>query len=183
MPNFNIDKFKLDVKYAIEASAGTGKTYNVMQILTKLLTENKELRLKDILIVTYTEKATAELKNRTREKLTELLKESADEDLKKKLRVEILEVDNAPIYTFHSFCQRSIAEFGLSINKPSSLDMMSEAYLSIFINRFIRSGERYEVLLDIIKFEKPNDNFYKDIYKDIATSTPSSLDPNEKRFW
>ena len=49
----------------IEASAGTGKTYTVEQLVLRLLIET-DVRLEEILLVTYTEKATGELKGRIR---------------------------------------------------------------------------------------------------------------------
>ena len=64
MAVFNLSLFKSDNNYAIDASAGTGKTYNIVQIVDKLLKDNPNLTLGEILIVTYTEKAAGELKDR-----------------------------------------------------------------------------------------------------------------------
>ncbi|EMM83641.1 AAA protein [Leptospira interrogans str. 2006001854] len=49
----------------IEASAGTGKTYTIMEIVIDLILEHK-IPLTQILILTYTEKAAGELKERLR---------------------------------------------------------------------------------------------------------------------
>ena len=56
----------------IEASAGTGKTWNICMLFLRLLLE-KKLKVSEILVVTFTNVATAELKGRIRERLTELL--------------------------------------------------------------------------------------------------------------
>ena len=53
----------------IEASAGTGKTYTIENLVVRLLEERADLGLENILLVTFTEKATSELKMRIREKI------------------------------------------------------------------------------------------------------------------
>ncbi len=53
----------------IEASAGTGKTYTLENMVVRLLKERPDITLENILIVTFTEKATSELKTRIQEKL------------------------------------------------------------------------------------------------------------------
>ena len=56
----------------IEASAGTGKTFTLVELAIELLLE-QEIPLKSILLVTFTEKATTELRTRLRRKIQELL--------------------------------------------------------------------------------------------------------------
>jgi exodeoxyribonuclease V beta subunit len=56
--------------YLIEASAGTGKTYNIQHLFLRLLLERPDIQqIRDILVVTFTELATAELKDRIRDNL------------------------------------------------------------------------------------------------------------------
>lgn len=52
----------------VEASAGTGKTYTLATLVTRLVVE-QGLRVGRILAVTYTEAATQELRKRIRERL------------------------------------------------------------------------------------------------------------------
>src|ERR1035437_3231824 len=56
----------------IEASAGTGKTYAIACLYLRLLIE-KELTPEQILVVTYTEAATKELRGRIRSRIREAL--------------------------------------------------------------------------------------------------------------
>ena len=56
----------------IEASAGTGKTWNICVLYLRLLLERR-LTVQEILVVTFTKAATAELKDRIRTRLAELL--------------------------------------------------------------------------------------------------------------
>ena len=52
----------------IEASAGTGKTHTIADLFIRLLLERTDIQVSQILAVTYTEAATAELQDRIRKK-------------------------------------------------------------------------------------------------------------------
>jgi len=111
----------------IEASAGTGKTYAITGLFLRLILE-KALFVDQILVVTYTVAATEELRDRIRRKLREAIAafssgQSGDqflEDLVRKVRgrqdavarlqVALHDFDEAPIFTIHGFCQRTLHE-------------------------------------------------------------------------
>ena len=126
----------------IEASAGTGKTYSLMHIFLRLLVENN-IPLKNILLVTFTNAATYELRSRLREILTDVSEQlssenislknfsSDDETLKKQMekwadegrdldsirqafRQALESIDDAAIFTIHSFCNRMLQDFVFS---------------------------------------------------------------------
>ena len=63
--NFDSGKCPLDGVYLIEASAGTGKTHNIQDLVVRLIVE-KGLTIDQILVVTFTRMATAELLDRIR---------------------------------------------------------------------------------------------------------------------
>lgn len=113
----------------IEASAGTGKTYTLAGIFLRLLIEEK-LEVQNILVVTFTEAATAELRTRIREILSEAFEvftnngesqkpflktlfernQSQSEDILKRLDMALHNFDEAAIYTIHGFCQRTLKD-------------------------------------------------------------------------
>jgi exodeoxyribonuclease V beta subunit len=114
----------------IEASAGTGKTYTITTLVLRLLVEAK-LSIEQILVVTYTRAATAELRDRLRVRLRvaiaavrgkavddafvrELVAraEGAGERrlLGRTLEKALAEIDQAPVLTIHGFCQRALAD-------------------------------------------------------------------------
>lgn len=127
----------------LEASAGTGKTFAIENIVVRLMVEepsqNQEpLRLDQILVVTFTNPATYDLKVRIRSNivrciniLTDALKgkssgEGAPDYLKsileniehaqrakQKLEQGLACFEEAPIYTIHSFCSRMLREYVL----------------------------------------------------------------------
>ncbi|EMG02126.1 AAA protein [Leptospira borgpetersenii str. 200701203] len=91
----------------IEASAGTGKTYTIMEIVKDLIGEHG-IPLTQILILTYTEKAAGELKERLRKKLIA-------SDLTKEAR----ELDQVTISTIHGFCTMILQEYPVETETPS----------------------------------------------------------------
>ncbi|ACS86782.1 exodeoxyribonuclease V subunit beta [Musicola paradisiaca] len=120
----------------IEASAGTGKTYTLAGLYLRLLLglggENaypRPLSVEEILVVTFTEAATQELRDRIRDKIHSLylacLRNESDEPLVKLLLAEIpdafraeaaqvllraeRQMDEAAVHTIHGFCQRMLA--------------------------------------------------------------------------
>lgn len=86
----------------IEASAGTGKTYTIMEIVSHLI-ENENLDLKKTLILTFTEKAAGELKERLRRKLAS----SSNPEIQKK----VYELDEVVVTTIHGFCKSILEEY------------------------------------------------------------------------
>ncbi|UTW06044.1 exodeoxyribonuclease V subunit beta [Pseudomonas benzenivorans] len=110
----------------IEASAGTGKTWTLTALYARLLLE-KQLSVAQILVVTYTTAATAELRERVRRRLAELLAvyeqgPGADELLNRlhaqypdpashrRLLLAVHGFDEAAIFTIHGFCQRALQD-------------------------------------------------------------------------
>lgn len=70
--NFQPLTVPIDGTHLIEASAGTGKTWNIAALYTRLVAQEK-LAVDKILVVTFTKAATAELKTRLRARLDEAL--------------------------------------------------------------------------------------------------------------
>jgi len=111
---------QLGTRHAVvEASAGTGKTYLLEHLVVELLL-HRRARIEEILVVTFTERATAELCLRLRKKLSELCHVAADhpaaagrpdqecwlidETARGRLRDALLALDRATISTIHGFC-------------------------------------------------------------------------------
>jgi exodeoxyribonuclease V beta subunit len=113
--------------HLIEASAGTGKTYAITGLFLRLLVEGN-LGVPEILVVTFTEAATAELKDRIRARLrqaarafaegggedlflNELVRRQGDREGGAAAIGEALRAfDLAAISTIHGFCLRMLRE-------------------------------------------------------------------------
>ena len=112
----------------LEASAGTGKTFALAGIFLRLIVE-KKIPASDILVVTFTEVATAELRDRIRRRLAEALLALEGKATADALLIELvartqprrdtainslrnaLEIfDLISISTIHGFCQRTLSD-------------------------------------------------------------------------
>lgn len=129
----------------IEASAGTGKTYTITKLIVPWLLKHTDYKLENILIVTYTNKATGELRDRIRKELHNMSAEligksdSASIALKNKLDAEIEKIDDAPIFTINSFCQKVLTENAIYSNCSQNMTLVNEEVeLQKFIGKYIR---------------------------------------------
>nr|NGY95193.1 hypothetical protein [Neochlamydia sp. AcF84] len=139
MKSFDVLHRSLNLRqhYLLEASAGTGKTFSIENIVIRLLIEeDPELQetslLEQILVVTFTRAATRELKARIRNKIEDslsLLQKSSKEEAcdylqavmeqgdaqvekaKRRLEHALATFDQAQIYTIHGFCLRMLTNF------------------------------------------------------------------------
>ncbi len=94
----------------IEASAGTGKTYTLQSIVLKLLHDKVVDSVKNILLVTFTEKAAGELRDRIRNILVDA--DCLPDDF-----------DEVNICTIHSFCRELLTEYAFENGVPMKTDV------------------------------------------------------------
>jgi exodeoxyribonuclease V beta subunit len=125
---------------AIEASAGTGKTWTLERLVVDLLL-TRGLTLDQILVVTYTEKAASEMLERIRALLQLLatggFKEAKPGESAWRLGPEELRLleaalgsfDRAGISTIHAFCQRILAETAFLSGRPFETELAPGAEL------------------------------------------------------
>ena len=123
--HFDLLNDPLDGTNLTEASAGTGKTYTIAGLFLRLLLE-KGLSVDEILVVTFTEAATEELKDRIRRQVRAAVEAfaagSSDDALLDQmvrrhdnpetglrlLKEAIRAFDQAAIFTIHGFCMRML---------------------------------------------------------------------------
>lgn len=132
----NTMTFPLHGARLIEASAGTGKTFTIAGLYLRLLLghgcpETKHqvpLTVDQILVVTFTEAATAELRDRIRARIHDarlafargkssdpviepLLKEVVDHQQAAEILLQAeRQMDEAAVFTIHGFCQRMLTQ-------------------------------------------------------------------------
>ncbi len=153
---------------SIEASAGTGKTYAVENIVKYLIMNDgrglaggKPVSLSEILIVTFTNKAAGELRSRIRSTLTGLLRDRTagngndttsdtgnqnelSEEKMKRIENALSEIDNAPIFTFHSFCSHVLSLYGFEAGIPDGFTLVNNDSLMKIIERRCRDVWAYD---------------------------------------
>jgi len=129
--------------WLIEASAGTGKTRAITDLVLRLVAE-EGLRIDEILVVTFTQAATAELRQRVRARLVEaaralgtgegagdpvlsrLIASSAPQAARVRLRAALEDFDAAAISTIHGFCQRVLALHAFESRSELDLELLED---------------------------------------------------------
>ena len=113
-PELDIEKMNLEEGFCvIEAGAGAGKTYNLVRIvkrISEMPSRDEAGKKRDIsktLLVTFTNAAAMEMRQRMRELLEE---EGTPESLQQLSKMQIS--------TIHAFCHRAYADFGPSAGFP-----------------------------------------------------------------
>ena len=166
----------------LEASAGTGKTYNITSLVLRLVAEH-EVQMSEMVVVTFTRAATAELRDRIRIRLGEavealdksdrpqsdevvqLLWDVDDEERAKRarrLRDAQECFDECLISTIHGFCQRMLqqnafesqADFDLELVE-STADLVEELvddWLSMTLHA--PGDDRYGFFVETCKFNR-----------------------------
>ncbi|WP_207061847.1 exodeoxyribonuclease V subunit beta [Motiliproteus sp. SC1-56] len=156
----------LSGRHLIEASAGTGKTYNITRLYIRLLVE-RQLPVESILVMTFTKAATEELRGRIDRELRHAASHwgtlgadpffaamEARFDRARAvplLQSALLHLDEAAIFTIHGFCARVLRQHALSSDLPMELEMeadTSEQALEAVRDwlRRIAHSERFELL-------------------------------------
>jgi len=121
---FRPEYFPKNGVFFLEASAGTGKTYALERTVSQLIGRYENpLRIEDILVVTFTNRAAKELKERIRIHLTNLSKVGKEEE-RDRYRRAISSFDRAAIYTIHSFCQMVLASWPFETSSPFRQELL-----------------------------------------------------------
>jgi exodeoxyribonuclease V beta subunit len=136
-------------KLAIQASAGTGKTYTLTDLAIRFLAEGRA-SASELLIVTFTRAATDELRSRVRDRvvaavehlvagvpappgddLLVLLTECGDADQLARLQRAVSEFDAATVTTIHGFAKQVLGALGVSAgaDPDARLDADSSALI------------------------------------------------------
>ena len=169
----------------LEASAGTGKTFSLTSLVARYVAE-EDLKIDQLLMVTFTNAAASEMRERTRAKLgdaltaldsnisPDLVKEAdiwmknivdcsgeIREDRKNRLRDAISGIDSATITTIHGFFQQALREVGLrSADSASSEVAQGKDSLGkqILRDELVTMFAAGEVnLMDALPDKTPND--------------------------
>src|SRR5215469_5608192 len=140
-----LDQVALVRHCVIQASAGTGKTFTIEHLVVEILLTT-DVRLEQILAVTFTEKAAAELRARIRRTIERTLSSVSPVDdtegtvialdgaMIERLERALFSFDRAPIHTIHSFCHRMLTDLAFESGARMRLEvadartMFHEAY-------------------------------------------------------
>ncbi|MGZ5052997.1 MAG: exodeoxyribonuclease V subunit beta [Methylobacter sp.] len=165
----------------IEASAGTGKTYAIAMLVLRFIVE-QAIPIEKLLVVTFTKAATEELKDRVRCRLAEARRaldgetKNSDhniivwlsqldiepEQIRQRLNNALLEIDQAGIFTIHSFCQRVLKDHALESGQlfdaelTGDLAEIKQACADDFWRQHIHQCTAWEAAVLTASFKTPD---------------------------
>ena len=112
----------------VSAAAGSGKTAVLVEhVIDRLLDKEHPISLSSVVLMTFTEAAASEMKERIKARLKEAFSENRDPHIER----ELAELPNANISTIDAFCKR----------------LIEENYTSLGIEPKFRIGEKNELAL------------------------------------
>jgi exodeoxyribonuclease V beta subunit len=139
----------------LEASAGTGKTFALQNLVVDLLLTDPFPRIEELLVVTFTEAATWELRGRIRKQIETMLSVepeagtehawTIDRLARAKLEAALFEFDRASICTMHAFCNDLLRE--TAFDTGARFDLEVDDKTRIF-HRALRAELREGISLD-----------------------------------
>lgn len=149
----------------IEAAAGTGKTYSLVRVIAREVVE-LDIPIEQILTVTFTRAATAEIKERLHALLNEISSHLKQPGLEKgkcndlvwhwrqhhpeiyaaaptRVAIALANFDRAPVFTIDGFFQRLLKESAFEANTLFSTELVTDE--ADFINTALRDYWREHV--------------------------------------
>jgi ATP-dependent helicase/nuclease subunit A len=139
----------------VSAGAGSGKTTVLKSRVLRILESG--IGINNLIILTFTNNAASEMKERIRK----IISESKDEDVL--AQAELL--DSAYITTFDSFAQSLVKKYNYLLNISKNFTIVSSSIINIELDKIIdnifeeKYEERDELFCSLIeRFETKNDN-------------------------
>ncbi|QAV26944.1 DNA/RNA helicase [Neobacillus thermocopriae] len=99
-------------KILVKAGAGTGKTEILTRRIIRLIEDDPTLSIRDMAIITFTNKATEELQTRLKKRIYQKWKSSSSFEEKRRFRYELESLNSCQISTIHKFCRSILDEIG-----------------------------------------------------------------------
>ncbi len=185
----------------VEASAGSGKTYAISNLYLRLLIE-RELQVEQILVVTFTEAATAELRDRIRSNLADALaflkgekddcdptvqvivgQGHTDDSLIRNLRLALANFDTAAISTIHGFCRRVLQDnaFESTVLFDTELIGEQDKLIQECVDDFWRKNFRNSPLTAVIENGGISPEYLVKLAKQFVNRPMLKTVPGEKK--
>ena len=159
-------------KIIVSASAGSGKTFVMIQKLCNFLEKGGDLD--SVLAVTFTKKAAAQIKEKLRKTLISRLA-SAGEDERANIKVQLGKIPSADISTIHSFCARLIRthfyalgvdrSFEIIVDDARLADLKERAMDNLFDRLYAQDDQNLRLVLDCLRRKRSDSNVRELIFK------------------
>lgn len=132
----------------VSAAAGSGKTAVLVErIITRLTKDENPIDVDQLLIVTYTEAAASEMKERIRDAIEKALEQDPENTY---LQRQATLVHSAQVTTIHSFCLSVIRDYfhvidldpGFRIGEEGELKLLKRDVLEELLESYYESGNQ-----------------------------------------
>ena len=118
-----------DKNILVSAAAGSGKTAVLVErIISRILDENNPASIDRMLVVTFTNAAAAEMRERILRAITKVAEQEPDNEY---IQKQITYIHNAKISTIDSFCQSVVRDNFNKIDIDPSFRMANENELEL----------------------------------------------------
>lgn len=131
----------------VSASAGSGKTFVMIERVIRLITE-KKAGVKELLAVTFTESAADDMKQKLKQALIDQVIKTKSKELAKELE----DVSMADISTLHSFCGRLIRQYFFAAGLSPDFKIIDEGQANKLKTQSI--NQTFKELYDVCYKEK-----------------------------
>ena len=190
----------------LQASAGTGKTYQIAHLVTRMVAEY-DVPIDKILMITFTNAAVAELGTRIHQRIVDAISvlesdEAPKEQLMltlwtdtnpgtdnevgrsekiRRLKKALFNFDLAPISTIHGFCQKTLTQMAFESGQDAHLDltMDTEEILDQLVDdEFARLiAKSNKREALLISDMNWKQQIIKDVYKQMTKAVEPSIEP------
>lgn len=120
--------YSRDCSILVSAPAGSGKTKILVNRILSLLEEDF-YHLDQLLVLTFTNAAALEMKQRLQQQLDKRLQESLPSDIKDHLTLQKQKLTTAYITNFHGFCSTLLKQYGYLMGVASDFEITSDPTL------------------------------------------------------
>ncbi len=186
MSNYNLTQKQSDIissssdKILVSASAGTGKTFVMVERIIDILT-NKSGDLDNFLIVTFTKASAEEMRGRIRTALKSNLSSTPS------LKTQLKKLPTAAISTLHSFCSDLIKRYFYVADMPPKFKVLDDVKASVIkreimedlINDLYENGDESFLRLSEIFAAKRKDDGLIDYIIKVFDFSQSLENPEE----
>lgn len=131
----------------VAAAAGSGKTAVLVErIITRLKDMENPLSVQELMVVTFTKAAAAEMSARIGVALAKAMESTDDKALQARLERQLNLLPSAHISTLHSFCQWVIRSYFYKLDIPPTARIGNEAEMALLKQEVLESllKEAYE---------------------------------------
>ena len=128
----------LDRHLSVTAGPGAGKTFVLVERYLEIL-RAKKVSVENIVAITFTNRAANEMRQRVRDRIDGLLRESSDKERQTWLRHKRT-LEGAVITTIHGFCSRLLHEFPVEANIDPQFMLLDEHQAAMMLEAVVEEA-------------------------------------------